>query len=188
MHIIIPILFLIICLIAIRFRKQKRIVFSLFLIPLLIFLSFFGYIGYNSWYHVKPSDITFSVTQEGNTYTVTGKWDKRLDNYRFPTDFIAFDTPNNTKIKKVERNRIEDYKDLDWSYLEADVKDAFKDFKPKQNNLQVFDMETSKKFRFSFELPEDIHPKDIKVYYVHAREEPMDAVEYWFKSIPLTPQ
>ena len=29
MHIIIPILFLIICLIAIRFRKQKRIVFSI---------------------------------------------------------------------------------------------------------------------------------------------------------------
>jgi hypothetical protein len=50
---------------------------------------------------------------------------------------------------------------------------------------QIFDLQTDKQFQFSFVLPDNVKPSDVKLYYAHTREEPMDSLEFWFKNIEL---
>ncbi|MGG1401628.1 hypothetical protein ABE288_27985 [Bacillus salipaludis] len=170
---------------AIRFWKTRRIVSLLILTPVFLVLLFVGYVLFNSWYHTTPDSLNFTVQKENQSYTVTGVWKKPLDAYRFPADFIVFYVPNNEEVTDVKRNRVEDYKKMDKNGLEESVQEWIKKENPPESVPQIFDIETSKEFSFSFTLPENVKPNEVKIYYAHTREEPMDALEFWFKKIDL---
>lgn len=170
---------------AIRFWKNRKIVSLIFLTPVFLVLLVVGYVLFNSWYHTTPDSLNFSVQKENQSYTVTGVWKKPLDAYRFPTDFIVFYVPNNEEVTDVKRNRVEDYEKMDRNGLEESVQEWIKKENPPESVPQIFDIETSKEFSFSFALPENVKPNKVKIYYAHTREEPMDALEFWFKKIDL---
>ncbi|WP_141103834.1 hypothetical protein [Parageobacillus galactosidasius] len=116
---------------------------------------------------------------------VKGKWKDRLDLYRFPSDFLVFYVPDNEKISIVKRERYKDYEEMDVKSLKEDLKNWLEKQPHSNWEPQIFDIQTDKQFQFSFVLPDNVKPSDVKLYYVHAREEPMDALEYWFKNIEL---
>ncbi|WNB91798.1 hypothetical protein [Bacillus sp. NEB1478] len=181
------ILFIIIgCVVAgIRLWKRKRILSLVLFSPAMITIGFIGYFIYESSYHTNPDSVQFSVQKENHTYYVTGTWKDRLDGYRFPSDFLVFYVPNNEQVLSVKRDRMKNYKKADWDFLNGQVKD-WVDKKPHPKvKPQIFDLKTDKEFTFSFTLPENIEPGDVKLYYAHTREEPMDALEFWFKAIKI---
>jgi hypothetical protein len=172
------------CLIGgIRLWKKKRILSLLLFSPLLITTIVVGYILYQMNYHTTSNSLNLSVHKEKETYVVKGKWEDSLDAYRFPTDFIVFYVPKNVKLSEVKRERVEDYKEMDWTFLKEQVNEAIKEKSYSKWKPQIIDLRTEKQFKFTFELPKNIKENDIKVYYVHAREEPMEALEFWFKKI-----
>lgn len=107
---------------------------------------------------------------------MTGVWKKPLDAYRFPTDFIVFYVPGNGELTNVKRNRSEDYEKMDSHYFEDSVQEWLKNEHPPELDPQIFDIETSREFRFSFVLPENVKPNEVKIYYAHTRDEPMDSL------------
>ncbi|MDF2536331.1 MAG: hypothetical protein K0R18_2493 [Bacillales bacterium] len=174
---------------GIHFWKKSRLL-SLFLFsPVFLILLFIGFVVFNFNYHTSRDSLEFSIQKEKQTYTVKGVWVKPLDAYRsstesFSTDFIVFYLPNKMEISKVSRNRndntniyLSDYKGLVQNCIEND--------NPSISNPEIFDIRTSKKFSFSFALPKDANPKDVKIFYVHTREEPMSNPEFWYKKINL---
>ena len=172
------------CLVGgVRLWKKRRMLSILLFSPLLIVILVVSYIMYQMNYHTNPDSLNFSVYKEKETYVVKGKWEDSLDAYRFPTDFIVFYVPNNVKLSEVKRERVEDYKKMDWTFLKGEVNEAIKAKSYSKWKPQIIDLRTKKQFEFTFELPKNIKENDIKVYYVHAREEPMDALEFWFKKI-----
>ncbi|OMF60958.1 hypothetical protein BK139_08830 [Paenibacillus sp. FSL R5-0490] len=170
---------------GIKFWKTSRIVALLFLLPVLAIFLFAGFVFFNSWYHTTPDSLNFTVQKENQSYTVTGVWNKPLDAYRFPTDFIVFYVPDNEEVTNVKRNRFEDYEKMDMFYFEESVQEWIKHQHPPVLDPQIFDIEASKEFSFSFVLPENANPNEVKIYYAHTRDEPMDALEFWFKEIEL---
>ncbi|WP_419880941.1 hypothetical protein ACN6MY_15145 [Peribacillus sp. B-H-3] len=74
---------------------------------------------------------------------------------------------------------------MDWKGLEESVRKRINKENPPKLSPQIFDVKTSKKFSFSFVLSKNVSQKDIKIYYVHTREEPMDSLEFWIKEIEL---
>ncbi|PAE26080.1 MULTISPECIES: hypothetical protein [Bacillaceae] len=170
---------------GIRLWKTSRIVSLLFILPVLAIFLFAGYVFFNSWYHTAPDSLNFTVEKENQSYTVTGVWKKPLDAYRFPTDFIVFYVPGNGEVTEVKRNRSEDYEKMDSLYFEDSVQEWLKNEQPPELEPQLFDIETSREFSFSFALPENVKPDEVKIYYVHMRDEPMEALEFWFKEIEL---
>lgn len=168
---------------GVSFWRTQKIVSLLVLTPVFVVLLFAGYVLYNSWYHTTPDSLDFTVQKEGQSFTVTGVWKKNLDAYRFPSDFIVFYVPNDEEIADVKRDRVEDYEEMDRGYLEESIQESIKKENPPESVPQIFDIETAKEFSFSFVLPENVKPNDVTMYYVHMREEPMDALEFWFKKI-----
>jgi len=170
---------------GIRWWNTRRGISLILLTPGFLMLLSIGYVVFNSWYHTDPNLLKFSVQKENQVYTVKGVWEKPLDAYRFPTDFIIFYVPNNAEITYVKRNRVKDYKNMNQKFLEESIKEWIKKEKPPKSSAQIFDIETSKKFSFSFILPDDVKGDDVRIYYAHTREEPMDALEFWFEKIEL---
>ncbi|AEH49131.1 hypothetical protein [Parageobacillus thermoglucosidasius] len=150
-----------------------------------IFSACVGYVTYHSRYHTTPDSLQLSVYKKDGTYMVKGKWKDRLDLYRFPSDFLVFYVPDNEKISIVKRERYKDYEEMDVKSLKEDLKNWLEKQPHSNWEPQIFDIQTDKQFQFSFVLPDNVKPSDVKLYYVHAREEPMDALEYWFKNIEL---
>ncbi|MFB5193672.1 hypothetical protein ACE198_01970 [Neobacillus sp. KR4-4] len=186
MSIVLAIIIIIgVIILAVRFWKTRRIVSIILLAPVILVLLFVGYVFFNSWYHTTPDSLNFTVQKENQSYTVTGVWKKPLDAYRFPTDFIVFYVPDNAEVTDVKRNRSEDYEKMDRNYFEESVQEWIKNEHPPVSAPQIFDIETSKEFSFSFVLPENVKPHEVKIYYAHTRDEPMDALEFWFKEIDL---
>ncbi len=183
--ILVVIIFIGFFILGIRWWSTRRRISLVLLIPAFLILLSIGYGVFNSWYHTEPNLLKFSVQKENQVYTVKGVWEKPLDAYRFPTDFIIFYVPNNAEITYVKRNRVKDYKSMDPKFLEESIKEWISKEKPPKSPPQIFDIETSKKFSFSFILPDNVKADDVKIYYAHTREEPMDALEFWFKKIEL---
>jgi len=183
--ILVIIIFIGFFILGIRLWNTRRGIALVLLTPAFLILLSIGYGVFNSWYHTDPNLLKFSIQKENQVYTVKGVWKKPLDAYRFPTDFIIFYVPNNAEITYVKRNRVKDYKNMDHKFLEESIKEWIKKEKPPKSSPQIFDIETSKKFSFSFILPDNVKAGDVKIYYAHTREEPMDAVEFWFKKIEL---
>ncbi|MBY6038227.1 hypothetical protein KUV80_16320 [Fictibacillus nanhaiensis] len=172
-------------LLGIRSWRRKRIRSFLFFSPLILVAVFAGYFFFQSSYHTTPDSLQVSVDKENNTYEVTGTWKDRLDFYRFPSDFLVFYVPNNEKVLNVNRDRMKDYKEADWSYLNHEVRDWVERESPNKWEPQIFDLKTDEQFSFSFILPENVKPNDVTLYYAHTREEPMDALAFWLKRIEL---
>ncbi|MGG0474904.1 hypothetical protein ABEY96_22255 [Priestia aryabhattai] len=170
---------------GIRLWNTRRGMSLVLLTPAFLMLLSIGYGVFNSWYHTEPNLLKFSVQKENQVYTVKGVWEKPLDAYRFPTDFIIFYVPNNAEITYVKRNRVKDYKNMDQKFLEESIKEWINKDKPPKSSPKIFDIETSKRFSFSFILPDNVKADDVKIYYAHTRAEPMDALEFWFKKIEL---
>jgi hypothetical protein len=168
---------------AVRLWKSSRIISLIFLAPLFLVLLFVGYVLSNSWYHTTSDSLKFTVQKENESYIVTGIWNKPLDAYRFPTDFIIFYVPNNEEVTDIVRNRVADYEKMDKNFLDGLVQDWIKKENPPESVPQIFDIETSREFHFSFVLPENVKSSEVKIYYAHAREEPMETLEFWFKKI-----
>lgn len=169
--------------------RKRRIVSLMLFIPLLTVLLtvlvFGGYIMYQSWYHTTPDSLQLSVRKEHEMYVVEGSWKDPLDAYRFPSDFLVFYVPNNEKITNVKRQRFKDYKEMDSTFIQEQVIDWIEEKPCLKWKPQIFDLQTDKQFQFSFVLPDNVKPSDVKLYYVHTREEPMDSLEFWFKNIEL---
>lgn len=172
---------------GIRFWKKSRLLSFLLFSPVLLILLFIGYVVFNYNYHTSPDCLKFTIQKEKRTYIVKGVWANPLDAFRSSTesstDFIVVYLPENKKISNVKRNRINidmsSYKVLVQKYIEED------DNNPSISNPEIFDIKTSKNFSFSFALPKDVNPEDVKFYYVHTREEPMSNPEFWYKEINL---
>ncbi|GMB08348.1 hypothetical protein [Thermolongibacillus altinsuensis] len=174
------------CAVAGSLLWSKRRVLSLILFtPLLTILALSGYVAYQSWYHTTPDSLHLSVHKENETYVVKGKWKDRLDWYRFHSDFLVFYVSNNEKISNVKRERSKYYEDMDVELLHGDIAYWIEEHSHPKGEPQIFDIQTDKQFQFSFVLPDDVKPSNVKLYYVHAREEPMDALEYWIKNVEL---
>ena len=118
-------------------------------------------------------------------YVVEGSWKDPLDAYRFPSDFLVFYVPNNEKITNVKRQRFKDYKEMDSTFIQEQVIDWIEEKPGLKWKPQIFDLQTDKQFQFSFVLPDNVKPSNMKLYYVHIREEPRDSLEFWFKNIEL---
>ncbi|MED4876612.1 hypothetical protein P9711_02600 [Anoxybacillus geothermalis] len=173
---------------SLLWKKYRVLSLIIFGSLLTIFLFCIGYVAYQLQYQTPPNSLHFSVHKENETYVVKGKWEDRLDAYRFPSDFIVFYVPNNEKVSNVKRKRSKFYKklkEMDVKLLHEDIS-RWLEKKPHPNwQPQIFDIQTDQQFQFSFVLPRDVKPNEVKLYYVHAREEPMDALEYWIKNIEL---
>lgn len=74
---------------------------------------------------------------------------------------------------------------MDSRYFEDSVQEWIKNKHPSELDPQIFDIETSREFSFSFALTENIKPTEAKIYYVHTRDEPMEALKFWFKEFDL---
>ena len=170
---------------AVSIWKKSRFLSICLTVPVFFVLFIIGYVVFNSWYHTTSESLEISVEREKQRYSLSGVWVKPMDNYRFVTDYIVFYVPDNIKLSNVKRNRYKDYNEMDYKGLEAAVHKSLNEIDPPKLQPQFFDIETTKEFRISFDFPENINPSDIKVYYVHIREEPMDSLEFWFKEIDL---
>jgi hypothetical protein len=170
---------------SLLWKKYRVLSLIIFGSLLTIFLFCIGYVAYQLKYQTTPDSLHFSVHKENETYVVKGKWKDRLDWYRFPSDFLVFYVPNNEKISNVKRKRSKYYEEMDMKLLHEDVAHWVEKHSHLKGKPQIFDIQTDKQFQFSFVLPRDVKPSDVKLYYVHAREEPMNALEYWIKKIEL---
>ncbi|HEY4554658.1 MAG TPA: hypothetical protein VIG80_15800 [Bacillaceae bacterium] len=168
-----------------KFWEKSKMASILLLVPALLMVVFAAVVTYNTLYRTTPNSVTFTVFEESGKYTVKGTWKQPLDAYRFSTDFIVFYVPDDEEITDVKRKRDRDVKNMDMSGLKAAVKEWLRHENPPAFTPQVFDVKTDKTFDFSFAVPRGVQPEDIQLYYVHAREEPMDALEFWFKEIEL---
>lgn len=170
---------------AVGVWNKSRFLSICLTVPVFIVLFFIGYVVFNSWYHTNSESLEITVEREKQRYSLSGVWVKPMDSYRFVTDYLVFYVPENIKLSNVNRNRYKDYNEMDYKGLEAAVHKRLKEINPPKLQPQFFDIETTKEFHLSFVLPENINPNEIKAYYVHIREEPMDSLEYWFKEIDL---
>lgn len=169
---------------GIQFWKKNRLLSLILFSPTFLILLFIGYVVFNYNYQTSQDSLKFSFQREKQTFTVKGVWVKPLDAYRSSTDFIAFYLPDNTEIYNVKRNRIE-VKNMDLAGYKRLVQNYIENDNPSLSNPEIFDIKTSKKFRFIFSIPENTNPKDVKIYYVHSREEPMSNPEFWYKKIKI---
>jgi hypothetical protein len=173
---------------SLLWKKYRVLSLIIFGSLLTVFLFCIGYVSYQLQYQTTPNSLHFSVHKENETYVVKGKWKDRLDAYRFPSDFIVFYVPNNEKVSNVKRKRSKFYKklkEMDVKLLHEDISRWLEKKTHPNWEPQIFDIQTDQQFQFSFVLPRDVKPNEVKLYYVHAREEPMDALEYWIKNIEL---
>lgn len=170
---------------AVKVWKKSKILSFGLTVPFFLILFFIGYVVYNSWYHTAPNSLKVTVQKEKHRFTLSGVWVKPLDAYRFVTDYIVLYVPNNTVVSNVKRNRYKNYNEMDIEGLEAAAQNSIKDEISSELHPYIFDIETTKDFTVSFDLPENLNSKDIKAYYVHIREEPMDSLEFWFKKIRI---
>lgn len=170
---------------GIRFLKRKRVVSIFLFSPLLAVISFIGYFIYHTLYHTTPDSLQLTVHKENEAYFVGGVWKDRLDAYRFPADFLVFYVPNNEKVSNVKRNRVKSYNEMDGEFLEKEVQNWFGQKTHLEWEPQIFDLNTNSEFEFTFDLPGNVKPSDVELYYIHTREEPMEALEFWSKKIEL---
>lgn len=168
---------------AVKVWKKSKILSLVLTVPFLLVFFFIGYVVYNSWYHTTPDSLKVNVQKEKQRYTLSGVWVKPLDAYRFVTDYIVIYVPYNTEVSNVKRNRYKNYNDDE--VLEEAARNSIKDEISSDLHPYIFDIEATKEFTVSFELPENLNTKDIKVFYVHIREEPMSSLEFWFKKIRI---
>ncbi|WP_027408376.1 hypothetical protein [Anoxybacteroides tepidamans] len=174
------------CAVAGIFLWKKRRALSLILLsPLLLVFAFLGYVSYHSVYHTTPDSLRLTVHKENNKYVVDGEWKDRLDLYRFPSDFLVFYVPTNQQILNVTREQNKDYQHMDLKFLHTAIARWLETQLHRKEKPQIFDIETKQRFQFSFVLPDNVQPTDVKLYYIHAREEPMEALEYWRKKVEL---
>ncbi|MBY6024539.1 hypothetical protein KUV24_23425 [Nitratireductor sp. DP7N14-4] len=170
---------------GIFFGKINRWLSLLLLAPMLVLFGFASYVLFNMWYETTPESLNFSVQHEESEYIIENSWEKPLDVYRFPTDFVVFYVPNTSTVTNVKRERVKDYKEM--AELEDSVKGWVEEKYPSNLTTQVFDIKASKNGRFTFSLPQGIKEKEVEVYYVHLRSEPMDTIEFWIKEIEIKP-
>lgn len=165
------------------FFKKNKAISIILLVPLLVILCFVIYFFYQTSYKTSPDSLRITIHEQGNKYLAEGKWKDRLEKYRFVSDFIVFYVPNNEKVIDVKRNEVKDYKNMNSNYFEQEIKNqGSRTINPKWEP-QIFDIKSQDKFQFSFVLPNGVKPSDVKVYYVHSLEEPMESLELWFKEI-----
>ncbi|MBT2689670.1 hypothetical protein J7I93_15890 [Bacillus sp. ISL-47] len=170
---------------AVMVWKKSKILSLVLSIPVFLVLFFIGDVVFNSWYHTTPDSLKVTVQNENQHYTLSGVWEKPLDSYRFVTDYIVLYAPDDTKVTNVNRNRYKNYHEMDKEGLELAVRKYLEDEVSPELDPLIYDIETAKEFAFSFDLPENLDYNDLKVYYVHIREEPMDSLEFWFKEIKI---
>lgn len=173
---------------GIRLWKKKRIFSILLLTPVFLVFCFIGYVVFQESYHTTPDSLDFSIHKEKDMYVVEGEWNDRLDGYRFPTDFLVVHIPKGEAIQDLKRKRILNYKEITAS---PSFKETIQTWLKNEgivypdSEVQVYDIETSEQFKFSFKLPDNVKPEDVKIYYAHTKEEPMSSLEFWFKEIKL---
>ncbi|MEH6953224.1 hypothetical protein [Neobacillus drentensis] len=170
---------------AVKVWKKSKILSLGLTVPVFLVLFFIGYVVYNSWYHTTPDSLKVTVQKEKQRYTISGVWVKPLDAYRFVTDYIVLYVPNNTMVSNIKRNRYKNYNEIDVAGLETAAQNYIKAEISSELHPYIFDIETTKDFTVSFDLSENLNPKDIEAYYIHIREEPMDSLEFWFKKIRM---
>jgi len=161
------------------YRKRYKLLLFSAGIPILII----GVLIAILFYQPKPDDLAITITKEGNHYTANGKWQKPLDYYRFSTDYLIFTLPTGEEVTNVKRPRYMDIRKMDNQIVQKDMLEWLGKKTPKHKHLQIVDIETSKHFTFSFDLPEGTSLNDVDISYVHARSEPMDGIIYWEKKI-----
>jgi len=168
---------------GIFFWNKRRILSFIFFSPLIIVFVLTGFVIYHSGYQTTPDSLHLTVHKKNNIYTVKGKWKDRLELYNHPSDFIVFYIPNNEKIMNMTRER-----NIDFEYLKVfhnEIRDLIRNEKQIKDELQIFDIKSENEFQFSFHLPDGVNPNEVKLYYIHAIEEPMDPLKYWIKNIKL---
>lgn len=168
---------------GIIFWKKNRKLSLLSFIPLLLLVVFGGYFIYQNWQSTTPDSLHFTIQKKNEAYVVQGDWEERLDTYSTPSDFLVFYVPNNTEITNIKRNQLND--ERDWRYMVEELRDWIKKETQPKGAAQIFDIRKDKQFQFSFELPENINPNEVSVYYVHAISEPMEPLKFWKKHIEL---
>ncbi|MBW0934206.1 hypothetical protein [Priestia megaterium] len=185
---ILPItLIILVCILVVilLFFKKNKAISIILLVPLLAVLCFGVYFFYQTSYKTSPDSLQITVQEQGNKYLAEGQWKDRLEKYRFVSDFIVFYVPNNEKITDVKRTPVKDYKNMNSTFFEKEIKSQGSEVINSKWKPQIFDIKAQNKFQFSFELPNEVKPSDVKVYYVHSVEEPMNSLELWFKEIKL---
>lgn len=159
-------------------RRYKLLLFSAG-IPILII----GVLITILFYQPKPDDLAITITKEGNHYTANGKWQKPLDYYHFPTDYLILTLPKEKKALHIKRPRYSGIQEMDNKTIQKDMLEWLEKKPAKDKHLQIVDIEPSKHFAFSFDLPEGVSLNDVDISYVHARSEPMDGIVFWEKKV-----
>ncbi|MGG3888052.1 hypothetical protein [Metabacillus fastidiosus] len=165
--------------------EKNRIASFLCFSPLFILIMLTGYVFYQSLYEVTIDSLQLHIDRKYETFIVKGNWEEGLDEYRFPVAFAAFYVPGNGKISNIKRNNVKNTEEMDWEALNLEVKKILKEEYESEWEPQIIDIEPDEQFQFSFTLPENVKPNEVKLYYVHVREKPMDSLEYWLKNIDL---
>jgi hypothetical protein len=179
-------LILIVLLVAgIRKWKKNKLAAILLFSPIAICILFVSFFFFHSIDRVKPDSLAFETSVQNGRVHVNGSWSERLDYYRFPTDYLIFYIPENKSAGTVSRSRADMHTKMDWKYLVEDVEHAIKREGFSKLEPQIYDLNTEKDFQFSFTLPDGVKAEEVKIYYAHVREEPMEALEYWFKMVPI---
>ncbi|WP_243385761.1 hypothetical protein [Bacillus kexueae] len=185
----IVILLLILCTyLGIRFLKKNRKIAVLFFTPLLFFIGLMGIIIYHSLYETNPESVQFSINHENNQYYISGKWVDSIDVYRHPFDLIVFYLPSSKKINISLTNQDFLPSNYDVEWLKKDVEKWMKDESMLYGEPLIYLVETKKQFEFSFILPDEVEENEVKIFYLHLREEPMDSITFWKKEINLQSQ
>ncbi|MGX1193407.1 hypothetical protein [Metabacillus sp. SLBN-84] len=185
MTLIIGLVLIILLVSGIRKWKKNKLAALLLFSPIFICILFVSFFLFHSVDRVKRDSLIFETSAENGRVHISGSWSERLDYYRFPTDYLIFYIPENKSAGSVSRSRADLHTQMDWKYLVEDVEHAikregFSDLEP-----QIYDVGTAEDFHFSFTLPDGVKPEELEIYYAHVREEPMEALEYWFKKVPI---
>lgn len=185
MTLIVALILIVLLVTGIRKLKKNKLAAILLFSPIIVCILFVSFFLFHSIDRVKQDSLAFETSVQNGRVHVNGSWSERLDYYRFPTDYLIFYIPDNKSAGTVSRSRADMNTQMDWKYLVEDIEHAIKREGFSELEPQIYDVKTAKNFHFSFTLPKGVKAEEVKIYYAHVREEPMEALEYWFKKVPI---
>lgn len=170
---------------GILFWKRNRWISLLLFSPLVLVMIAVGWVIWGFADKTHPSSLAFHTSDKHGIVTVKGTWSDNLDRYRFLSDYLVFYVKDDKPLEQVHRPQEKTMSKKDQQSIIKDLKEELPISSPPSGTPQIVDIKTAKHFSFSFKLPKGVEKEDIQVYYIHARSEPMDALTYWAKKIPL---
>lgn len=161
------------------FKRNKKLAFTLFSLPIIIIaipIGAFYYVFHPS----TPESLSLVVMERSSgSYAIEGKWTERVDFYSYKKDLLVFCFPTQKGDVEINLPSIEKEND---SYIEYAAKEFSSAKLNKNSYCKSYVIELQKEYDISYKLL-NTTATDLEVYFVHTISEPMDSPTQWYKKI-----